>query len=283
MDRLAKGRGTFLLPILPKCPGRSYLSYSAVNPSGGTSDGEWIKPVTEPISGRSSSRRITMPQKPDVTGGYCMLIAFEGPDEVGKTSLASALVERLRYQGFAAEYVALPGHVVGTLGHHVYELHHNPADFGVHELDAVSTQLLHVASHIDQLHRAVVPALARGETVVLDRYWWSAPVYAAAFGVPPHIVEALAALERAVWRDVTADIVFLVRRALPLTRAIALDTFLHLRQLYDDFATQDRQDVVAIENERDFASALTTVERAVSDVLRPSARDVRFAEPSGES
>src|ERR1044071_5381547 len=178
-----------------------------------------------------------------------MLFALEGPDEVGKTSLASALVERLRYGGFAAEYVALPGHVVGTLGHHVYELHHNPADFGVHELDPVSTQLLHVASHIDQLNRAVVPALERGEAVVLDRYWWSAPVYAAAFRVPPHVVDALAALERAVWRDVVADIVFLVRRALPLTNAVALDTFLRLRQLYDDFATQDHSEpVVAIDN-----------------------------------
>jgi thymidylate kinase len=202
-----------------------------------------------------------------------MLFAFEGPDEVGKTSLASALVERLRYDGFAAEYVALPGHVVGTLGHHVYELHHNPADFGVHELDPVSTQLLHVASHIDQLSRVVMPALARGEAVVLDRYWWSAPVYAAAFAVPPHVVDALAELERAVWRDVVADIVFLVRRALPLTSAVALDTFLRLRDLYDDFAARERSEpVVTIDNERDLASALATVERAVFDSLGPSAR-----------
>jgi dTMP kinase len=210
-----------------------------------------------------------------------MLFAFEGPDEVGKTSLASALVERLRYDGFAAEYIALPGHVVGTLGHHVYELHHNPADFGVHELDPVSTQLLHVASHIDQLNRAVVPALERGEAVVLDRYWWSAPVYAAAFGVQPHVVDALAALERAVWRDVVADVVFLVRRALPLTNAVALDTFLRLRQMYDDFAARDRQEaVVTIDNERDFAAALARVEGVAREVLHASPDD-RFAEPSG--
>jgi dTMP kinase len=213
-----------------------------------------------------------------------MLFAFEGPDEVGKTSLASALAERLRYEGFAAEYVALPGHVVGTLGHHVYELHHNPADFGVHELDPVSTQLLHVASHIDQLNRAVVPALARGEAVVLDRYWWSAPVYADAFGVPAHVVDALAELERAVWRDVAADTIFLVRRALPLTSAVALDTYLRLRELYDNFAAREgREPIVTINNERDFASALATVERAVRDVLRRSSRGGRLAEPSGGS
>lgn len=213
-----------------------------------------------------------------------MLFAFEGPDEVGKTSLASALAERLRYVGFAAEYVALPGHVVGTLGHHVYELHHNPADFGVHELDPVSTQLLHVASHIDQLNRAVVPALARGQAVVLDRYWWSAPVYASASDVPSHVVDAVAALERAVWRDVVADIVFLVRRALPLTSAVALDKFLRLRELYDGFAARERREhVVTIDNERDFASALATVERAVDDVLRTAGRGGQFAEPSSRS
>ena len=209
-----------------------------------------------------------------------MLFAFEGPDEVGKTSLASALAERLRYQGFAAEYVALPGHVIGTLGHHVYELHHNPADFGVHELDPTSIQLLHVASHIDQLNRIVIPTLARGGVVVLDRYWWSAPVYAEAFGVPTHVVDALAGLERAVWRDAVARLVFLVRRALPLTQGVALETFKHLRELYDRFeANEGNQAVIAVENERDFASALAKVEQAALDLLPPS-REGRFAESS---
>ena len=200
-----------------------------------------------------------------------MLIAFEGPDEVGKTSLASALAERLRYEGYVAEYVALPGHIVGTLGHHVYELHHHPSDFGVHQLDPVSIQLLHVASHIDQVARVIAPTLARGGTVVLDRYWWSAPVYAAAFGVPRHIVDAVANLERAVWRDVTAQIVFLVRRALPLTNAVSLETFARLRELYDAFAADERtHQVTMIENERDFASALETVEDIVRHLLPSS-------------
>lgn len=197
-----------------------------------------------------------------------MLIAFEGPDEVGKTSLASALAERLRYDGFSADYVALPGHVVGTLGHHVYELHHNPTDFGLHDLDPASIQLLHVASHIDQLNRVIVPMLVRGGIVVLDRYWWSAPVYAEAFGVPKHIVDALANLERAVWRSATASVVFLVQRALPLTQNVSLDTFLRLRELYDAFAAAEpNETIITMTNERDLTSAVEVVEQAVRPML----------------
>lgn len=199
-----------------------------------------------------------------------MLIAFEGPDEVGKTSLASALTERLRYHGFSAEYVALPGHVVGTLGQHVYELHHNPAGFGLHSLDPTSIQLLHVASHIDQLTRHIVPMLAGGGIVVLDRYWWSAPVYAEAFGVQKHIVDALANLERAVWRSAMASVVFLVRRALPLTDGVSLDTFIRLRNLYDTFAAAaPDKTIITIENERDLDSAVAAVEQAVRPMLPP--------------
>jgi dTMP kinase len=204
-----------------------------------------------------------------------MLIAFEGPDEVGKTSLASALAERLRYHGFSADYVALPGHVVGTLGHHVYELHHNPADFGLHDLDPTSIQLLHVASHIDQLNRVIVPKLAGGGIVVLDRYWWSAPVYSEAFGVPKHIVDALANLERAVWCNAMANVVFLVRRALPLTQNVSLDTFIRLRELYDAFAAAaPGETIVTIENERDLDSAVAVVEQVVSPMLPASPRAI---------
>lgn len=197
-----------------------------------------------------------------------MLIAFEGPDEVGKTSLACALAERLRQDGFSADYVALPGHVAGTLGHHVYELHHNPADFGLHALDPTSIQLLHVASHIDQLNRVILPKLARGGIVVLDRYWWSAPVYAQAFGVQKHIVDALGSLERAVWRSAMASVVFLVRRALPLTKNVSLDTFTRLRELYDEFAAAAPDEtIITIENEQDLTSAVAAVEQAVSPML----------------
>lgn len=199
-----------------------------------------------------------------------MLIAFEGPDEVGKTSLASALAERLRYNGFSAEYMALPGHAIGTLGHHVYELHHNPADFGLHALDPTSIQLLHVASHVDQLNRTIIPMLARGGIVVLDRYWWSAPVYAEAFGVSKHIVGAIENLERAVWQSTIAKVVFLVRRALPLTDNVSVDTFLRLRKLYDAFAAAaPEKTIIAIENERDLDSAVAAVEEAVRPMLPP--------------
>lgn len=197
-----------------------------------------------------------------------MLIAFEGPDEVGKTALARALTERLCDRGFSAEYVALPGHDVGSLGHHIYQLHHNPSGFGLEYLDPTSRQILHVASHVDQLNRIIAPRLADGVTVVLDRYWWSAPVYAQAFGVPTHIVDALADFERAVWRSAPADVVFLVKRGLPLKQNVAPAIFVRLRETYDAFAAAEKhQFVVTVLNERDLDSAVAIVEDAVTPML----------------
>lgn len=197
-----------------------------------------------------------------------MLFAFEGPDEVGKTSLAQALSERLRHSGLRARYVALPGHVPGTLGHHVYALHHNPSAFGLQDLDQTSVQLLHLASHADQLNRVICPALDRREIVVLDRYWWSAPVYANAFGVPEHIVSAISNFQRVMWRNAMARAVFLVHRGQPLTDSISSETFRRLRSLYEDFsAAAPDEAIIRIDNDADLDSAATAVFQAAAAIL----------------
>lgn len=140
------------------------------------------------------------------------LIVFEGPDGVGKTTLALALVDRLRTHGVSPTYLSFPGGQPGTLGHHVRQLHHDPRIAGITRLNPTSLQLLHVAAHIDTIESQVLPAFDAGRTVVLDRFWWSTWVYGIVTGADIVSVEQMLAIERHHWRGILPSVVFLLSR-----------------------------------------------------------------------
>ena len=144
------------------------------------------------------------------------LIVFEGADGCGKTTLATLFAKWLGDQGIPTELFAFPGAEMGTLGRHVYALHHSPEKFDIQRLTPASLQLLHVASHLDAIERRIRPALATGTTVVLDRFWWSTWVYGRVSGVASATLDAMIELERAHWADDQPNVVFLISRATPL-------------------------------------------------------------------
>ena len=140
------------------------------------------------------------------------LIVFEGPDGVGKSTLAEHLTGRLREAGVPCEHLAFPGKQPGSLGRLVYDLHHDALGLGLGEVNPTSLQVLHIAAHVDAIEGHILPALRAGTWIVLDRFWWSTWVYGAAFGVPERSLEAMIELEQLHWGKVKPDLLFLVDR-----------------------------------------------------------------------
>ena len=101
------------------------------------------------------------------------LFVLEGPDGVGKSTLAHTLTEYLNAKGIPCDYFAFPGREAGTLGRHIYDFHHNPIQFGVKLVNPASVQVLHIAAHLDTIERNILPTLEKGRSIVLDRFWWS--------------------------------------------------------------------------------------------------------------
>ena len=159
------------------------------------------------------------------------LYVFEGPDGVGKSTLADWFASHLRESGIRCILLSFPGKETGTLGKHVYELHHDPARFEIKALPPASLQLLHVAAHIDAIENRIKPLLADGTTVVLDRFWWSTFVYGIVGGASPSVLDQMVALERAVWDPVLPDRLFLITRSEPL-RSEPTQLWLRWREEY---------------------------------------------------
>jgi thymidylate kinase len=141
------------------------------------------------------------------------LIVFEGPDGVGKTTVAQEVCRELDRGGVPATYLSFPGHDEGTLGNLVYKVHHDAVSLGVTtDVHAVSLQVLHVAAHIDAIENRILPTLAAGTWVVLDRFWWSTWVYGTFSGLPEESRDRMIELELCHWKNVRPSVLFLVER-----------------------------------------------------------------------
>ena len=140
------------------------------------------------------------------------LFIFEGPDGSGKTSLSRAFAERLNAGDIKCEWHSFPGREPGTLGQHVYHLHHSAHEAGIKKINPASLQLLHVAAHIDSIESRIIPALTNGTCVVLDRFWWSTFVYGILAGASPHSLRAMIDLERVHWGKIRPERIFVLNR-----------------------------------------------------------------------
>lgn len=188
------------------------------------------------------------------------LIVFEGPDGVGKTTLAHRLTKVLASSGCSYGYVAFPGRAEGSLGRLVYRLHHEPEELGIKSITPTALQALHVAAHLDGLESIILPALEQGSNLLLDRFWWSMDVYGETQGVSKALLSALHRLELTGWQDVLPDIVFLVERHQPFTPE-ALPTWNRLVSAYISLAEQEskRYPVVRLKNDSPLEDVLESI------------------------
>lgn len=166
------------------------------------------------------------------------LFVFEGPDGVGKTTLARRLVDYLRSYGLPAVYFAWQEQ--NSLGRHVYQLYHSPERFGISSIHPESLQLMHVAAHIDTVQKYIQPLLRQDTRIVLDRFWWSTLVYGVVAGVDEDVLRAMIMLELRHWASIEPDVCFLVSRRSPLRPEISEVEWQHLCNSYQKIVEEER-------------------------------------------
>lgn len=196
------------------------------------------------------------------------LFVLEGPDGVGKSTLAYSLTERLNARGIPCDHFAFPGREAGTLGRHIYDFHHNPIQFGVKSVNPTSVQVLHIAAHLDTIERDILPTLQRGRSIVLDRFWWSTWVYGRVSGVDRLTLEAMLNVEFKYWNEVLPTIVFLLGRSAPIGKEGPIDTWKRLGAAYYELAEEQRHryQVQIVQNDRDIAETLDDILKSISQL-----------------
>jgi len=168
-------------------------------------------------------------------------VVLEGPNGVGKSTLAEKLAEWFRAQGQKCESFSFPGREPGTLGEIIYRLHHNPTAFGLSHINEISLQALHVAAHVDVIQQRILPAIREGSIVILDRFWWSTWVYGRVSGIKRNTLRGLLQFESAAWGKTRPNLVVLLDRETPFAEESDLSTWSALRQEYIQLAKQEEK------------------------------------------
>lgn len=200
------------------------------------------------------------------------LIVFEGADEVGKTSLSKKLADKLRMFDEDVVEFAFPGNAPGTLGAHIYELHHRPSKHLVPQLSPDSLQVLHLAAHLDAIERQIIPALMANKTVILDRFWWSTHAYGLASGVKPAMMQKIIELEKLKWGGFTPTIVFYIKRSHPLVPLSDMKYWHQVVSEYDKLLIQEKErtPTFSVNNDHDIEGALKNIWAQIGTVKESS-------------
>lgn len=201
------------------------------------------------------------------------LITIEGLDGAGKSTLASALCERLRAGGMRVELLREPGGV--GLSERIRELVKDPSL----RVSARAEALLYAAARAQLLAERVVPLLAEGVTVLLDRFVDSSLAYqGAGRGLG---VEQVRAINLFATGDVRPDRTLLLRIA-PATgrlrqgeRGAQPDRleresegfFQAIARAYDALAAQEPERIRAIDAEQPLTAVLRDALTALDGVL----------------
>ena len=143
------------------------------------------------------------------------LIVLEGIDGCGKTTQAELLVEALTASGKTARRLREPG---GTLlGERLRTLLLDPATSAVPTAELFT----YLAARAQLVEEVLRPALAKGEWLVLDRFWYSTVAYQGyGLGLDPAAVTAACRLaaggltpDAALWLDVPVAVAVARRTA----------------------------------------------------------------------
>ena len=100
------------------------------------------------------------------------LVSLEGPEGAGKTSVLEALIPVLEDRGVEVLTTREPGGVL--IGEKIREVILDPSHT---EMDPKTELLLYIASRRQHLVEKVLPALAAGKMVIMDRFIDSSVAY----------------------------------------------------------------------------------------------------------
>lgn len=112
-----------------------------------------------------------------------MFIVFEGIDGSGKTTLSSRVARELRGAGITVEHVREGGSFASAIAAGIRAFTRDSRNL---RLSPESELLLYAAREAQLLREVTIPALARAEVVIADRFFYSAEVLACEGRGLPH-------------------------------------------------------------------------------------------------
>lgn len=120
-------------------------------------------------------------KQPQVSHWPGLFLVLEGPDGVGKSTIAAVLASRLKGDGYAVRTIREPGST--EIGEGIRNLL-----LSTRHTDPYLDLLLFTAARRQLVNEVIAPALQAGEIIVCDRFYHSTFVYQGVIGGVDHSI-----------------------------------------------------------------------------------------------
>lgn len=125
--------------------------------------------------------KLTTPRGPRSRGFF---LALEGLDGVGKTTQSKLLAQTLRNRGWKVVLTQEP--TQGPYGRKLRQI----LQQGRRQLPPAEELALFMSDRREHVTQVILPALAAGDTVITDRYFYSSMAYQGALGLDPEDIRS---------------------------------------------------------------------------------------------
>ncbi|MBS1492224.1 MAG: hypothetical protein JST55_01860 [Bacteroidetes bacterium] len=174
------------------------------------------------------------------------LFIFEGPDNVGKSTIAKKILNQLLKEKIKAKYISFPGKDTNLFGKKIYNLHHQL--YHLHEqVNPLSIQLLHIASHINILENEIKNLLNENYIILLDRFWWSTWVYGKLKNINSKMLNSAIDIELIFWKNIKINSIFLFDFPKPYGNIKNLEEWNNIRSLYNQLKRKSDEKIIIID------------------------------------
>lgn len=196
------------------------------------------------------------------------IFVFEGIDHVGKSTIVAEVAKQLEKIKISYSIYSFPGKECRTLGALVYDLHHNQDTYFDKPIDALSLQMLHVASHIDIINNRILPDLNSGKVVLLDRFWWSTYAYGVANGIKESAIKDILVPEKKALKKLNIAQYFYIRRK-NCTNDYSSSYSKAILKTYDELAVETEKTgrLTIVDNDFELAIALEKILKKIMKSL----------------
>jgi dTMP kinase len=158
-----------------------------------------------------------------------VLLALEGIDGCGKSTQAGLLARALRGRGLAVVLTCEP--TDSSLGRQIREYFQGPTRY----LSAKEELNLFMANRREHVEEVITPALADGQIVISDRYYYSSVAYQGALGLDPDRI-----LAQNEVMAVRPDLAVILTLPVAVALARLSETPKRIRQLSENLAYLER-------------------------------------------
>ena len=211
----------------------------------------------------------------DIPGG--LLVAFEGIDGSGKTSMAKASAQHFISKGYLAKFLREP--TDGEHGRRLREImtSNEPRDAKL-EFD------LFIKDRQEDVMLNIQPVLQAGGIVCIDRYYISSMAYQGALGLDPQFIRAenekfAPAPDLILYYDVSVDTALERIRGSRPAGANQFEQRENLEKVYGLFKSFDFHQMLCIDANQEFSAVKSDTFTAIDNQLRIKITDAANRQP----